>query len=111
MLTAWVTDALDALRTALAAQIWLRPWLRASSVMRATASFVIFLPRVVGRSCPLLSMTDAAPMLVLGAMAATSPARVTKVAALPARAPSGATQVMTGTLLPRMASRMLSMLV
>ena len=44
-------------------------------------------------------------------MAATSPARVMKVAALPARAPSGATQVMTGTLLARIALRMRSMLV
>ena len=44
-------------------------------------------------------------------MAATSPARVTNVAADPARAPSGATQAMTGTSLARIALMMRSMLV
>ena len=50
-------------------------------------------------------------MFVFGAMAATSAASVTKVAADPARAPSGATQAMTGTSLPRIAFTMRSMLV
>ncbi len=49
-------------------------------------------------------------MFVFGAMAATSAARVTNVAADPARAPSGATQAMTGTSLPRMAFTIRSML-
>ena len=50
-------------------------------------------------------------MLVDGAIAATSPASVMKVAADPAPAPSGATQVMTGIGLARIACNMLSMLV
>src|SRR5437588_3493005 len=49
-------------------------------------------------------------MLVDGAMAATSPESVMKVAAEPAPPPSGATQVMTGIGLARMALSMSSML-
>ena len=44
-------------------------------------------------------------------MAATSPTMVTNVPALAACAPSGATQVITGTLLPRMALVISSVLV
>ena len=79
--------------------------------MRATASFVTFSASVSGSSLPPLPTTDAAPMFVFGAIAATSAARVTKVAADPARAPSGATQAMTGTSLARIALMMRSMLV
>ena len=50
-------------------------------------------------------------MLVFGAIAATSAARVMKVAAEPARAPSGATHAITGTSLSRIATMMRSMLV
>ena len=50
-------------------------------------------------------------MFVFGAMAATSAASVMNVAAEPARAPSGATQAMTGISLARMAFMMRSMLV
>ena len=79
--------------------------------MRATASFVILAEIVSGSSSPPLPTTEAAPILVLGAMAATSPARVMNVAADPASAPSGATQAITGTSLPRIASMMRCMLV
>ena len=89
--TASPAEALTALRTAFSAHASLRPCALARAVIRATASLVTFSASVLGRSFPELSTTAAAPMLVSGAIAATSPASVTKVAALAARAPFGVT--------------------
>ena len=59
--------------------------------MSALRMLVILAARVGSISVPLASTGLAAPMLVLGDMAATCAARVMKVPALPARAPAGAT--------------------
>ena len=111
MATASAAPMLAASRTADSAQSALRSCSSASERMRATASFVTFLASVSGRSSPPEPTTEAAPMFVFGAMAATSAASMTNVAADAARAPSGATQAMTGTSLARMALMMRSMLV
>ena len=109
--TASAALMLAASRTADSAQSALRSCSSARDRMRATASLVTLAARVSGSSAPPLPTTEAAPMFVLGAMAATSAARVMKVAAEPARAPPGATQAMTGISLARMALMMVSMLV
>ena len=111
MLTASFASMLAASRTADSAQSALRSCALASDRMRATESFVIFAASVSGSSSPPPPTIDAAPMFVFGAMALTCAARVMNVAADPARAPSGATQAMTGTSLPRMALMIRSMLV
>ena len=111
MATASVALMLAASRTADSAQSAFRSCSSARERMRATASFVTLAASVSGSSSPPAPTTDAAPMFVLGAMAATSAASTTKVAADAARAPSGATQAMTGTSLARMALMMRSMLV
>ena len=111
MLTASAASTLAASRTADSAQSALRPRSFASERIRATASFVTFLASVSGRSSPPPPTIDAAPIVVFGAIALTFAARVTKVAADPARAPSGATQAMTGTSLARIALIMRFMLV
>ena len=65
-----------------AAHSTLRPWRSARSAIVAALVLLTLSARVSGRSSPPLPTTDAAPIVVEGAMAATSPARVMKVAAL-----------------------------
>ncbi len=91
MATASAAETLAASRTAASAHSVLRLWAAARSLILAAFELLILSANVSGSSAPPLPTTDAAPMVVDGAMAATSPARVMKVAALPACAPSGVT--------------------
>ncbi len=102
---------LAASRTADSAQSALRLCASARPRISATRSLVIFEASVSGRSSPPEPTTDAAPIVVCGAMAATSPARVMNVAADAAWAPDGVTQVITGMELFRMAFTIRSVLV
>ena len=64
--------------------------------MNAAASFSIFWPRVPPMSPPVEVTALAEPMLVCGAIAATSAASVMKAPAEAARAPFGYTYTTTG---------------
>ena len=85
-------------RTAASAQSALRPWSSATPRAKATVSFVTLRPRSPSTSSPVAVIGVAAPMVVLGAIAAMWPAMAMKVPADTASAPGGPTQVMTGTL-------------
>ena len=89
MATASAAFTLAAWRTADSAQSAFRPWASARALICETESFVTFRLSVSGRSSPPLPTTDAAPIFELGAIAATSAARTTKVAADAAWAPAG----------------------
>ena len=71
--------------------------------MKARASCSAFSFSVFGSSCPSPATGCAAPALVPGAIAATSPARSRKNPAEAAWAPEGATKVATGTFDARIA--------
>ena len=96
-LTASFADEEAAFRTVDTAQATFRPRASAMAVMLAIVSLRTFWPSVPVMSCPPDPTGDAAPMLVPGAMSAMLPASVMNVPALAARAPCGATQVITGT--------------
>ena len=84
-------------RTACSAHSALRPRTSAIPRMSAAASFVIFALRSPSMSSPLPETGCAAPIWVLGAIAAMCPAIVIKVPAEAARAPAGPTKTTTGT--------------
>src|SRR2546428_457371 len=87
-------------RTAFSAQSAFRPRSSATVRMNAAASFSIFFIIVLSTFPPPSMTGDAAPMLVAGAIAATCAASVMKTPAEAARAPVGATKMMTGTSAP-----------
>ena len=74
----------------------LRPRLMTMLRSHADASFSTLL-RITGSICPAISTGDAAPVLVPGAMAATSAASRRKNPAEAARPPLGVTYAITGT--------------
>src|SRR5207247_5796501 len=84
-------------RTAFSAQSALRPRSSATVRMNAAASFSIFFSIVLSVFPPPSMTGDAAPMLVAGAIAAMWAASVMKTPAEAARAPVGATKMITGT--------------
>ncbi|OLD75578.1 MAG: hypothetical protein AUG87_12505 [Candidatus Rokubacteria bacterium 13_1_20CM_4_70_14] len=87
-------------RTAFSAQSAFRPRSSATVRMNAAASFSIFFIIVLSTVPPPSMTGDAAPMLVAGAIAAMCAASVMKTPAEAARAPVGATKMMTGTSAP-----------
>ena len=87
---------LVALRTICSASAGLRPWLEASARTNAAASFSTLRPSAPPMSLPFELIGVAAPMLVCGAIAATSAASVMNTPAEPARAPFGETYTTTG---------------
>ena len=83
-------------RTASSAHCSLRPRCLAIPRMSAAASLVTFSRRSPSISSPLPEIGCAAPICVLGAMAAIWPARVMNVPADAALAPAGLTNTITG---------------
>ena len=94
--TASVSLAATAERTAFSAHSMLCPrW--AATVRANAAASLVALRASVESIGPWRLIGVAAPMLVPGAIAATSPAMVTNTPADAARAPPGVTHVMIGT--------------
>ena len=89
--SAWAAVYSLALVTISRASFPLRPWPWASPTIWATASCLILRARSEPMFWPLASIGVAAPMWVVGAIAATSDASVMYAPAEAARAPSGAT--------------------
>ena len=85
------SSRLEALRTASAAQAALRWWNFIRLVSEATASLITLRRRSEPRFWPLESIGVEEPMLVAGAIAATSAASVIQTPAEAARAPLGDT--------------------
>ena len=87
------SDALTlvASRTISSASSAFRPCSSARAVTYAAASFSILRPSTSSMSAPVIEIGEAEPMLVCGAIAATSAAWVTKSPADAARAPFGDT--------------------
>src|SRR5436305_9801452 len=73
-------------------------------VIEVVRSFSNFALRVLPISAPVLAIGLDAPIRVVGAIAATGAARVTKAPAEAAKPPVGVTYVIIGTVLPSSAS-------
>src|SRR6266568_7821562 len=89
---------LEATLTALAGQVVLRLCAAASAVSDATESLITLRRKSDPRFWPLESIGVEEPMFVVGAIASTSAASEIQTPADAARAPSGETYTITGSL-------------